>query len=95
LLLGLALVDLDKPEGGTPSQFHSLTAELVQLPNLLVVVCGHQNDPGEEIWARGLGAWLYLPGLDQETEVSTVCREAMIASQRLAVPTRLATQSQW
>ena len=86
MLLGLALVDLEKPGGGTPSQFRPLTEQLVVWPNLLVVVCGHQEDPTEEIWARRLGAWLYLPGFRHDTEVATVCREAMIVSQRLTMP---------
>lgn len=85
-LLGLALIDLEKPDGGTPSQFRALTEQLVVSPNLLLVVCGHQEDPTEEIWARGLGAWLYLPGFRHDTEVGTICREAMLVSQRLTMP---------
>ncbi len=91
-LLGLALVDLEKSDGGTPSEFRGLTTQLVSSPTTLVVVCGHQNDPREEIWARGVGAWLYLPGVEYGPGVATVCREAMIVSQRLTVSAGLTLQ---
>ena len=93
MLMGLALVDLEKPDGGTPSEFRALAEQLIRSPTTLVVVCGHQNDPTEEIWARGLGAWLYLPGVTHGPEVATVCREAMIVSQRLTMSSGIAPRS--
>ncbi len=27
------------------------------------LICGAENDVKQEIWARQLGAWLYLPGV--------------------------------
>ena len=92
MLLGLALVDMEKPDGGTPSEFRGLTEQLVNSQNLLVVVCGHEDDPREEIWARGLGAWLYLPGVGDGPEVATVCQEAMVVSRRLTMTTEPTTR---
>jgi hypothetical protein len=91
LLLGLALIDLERPGGGTPSEFCELTRQLAAAPELLVVVCGHQDDRREEIWARGLGTWLYLPGIGPRDQVATICREAMTVSRRLTARTPLET----
>jgi hypothetical protein len=85
-IFGLALVDLDRPDGGTPSGFPELIEQLVAIPNLLVTLCGHKNDTNEEIWARRTGVWLYLPGLGEGNRVSTICREAMVVAQRLSMP---------
>ena len=82
-LFGLALVDLERQNGGTPRGFRELTEQLAEMAGLLIVLCGHEDDPHEEIWARKLGAWLYLPGLGQETEVAAICREALRVSRRL------------
>ena len=48
------------------------------LPKVLLVVCGRENDPQEEIWARQLGVWLYLPGisLDHPEEIAMLCEQA-------------------
>jgi len=89
-LFGLALVDLGRQNGGTPSGFCELTEQLVAMSNMLVVVCGHENDPNEEIWARRVGAWIYLPGTGPDSEASMICREAMHVARRLTDPTRKA-----
>ena len=86
-IFGLALVDLDRPAGATPSGFRELVEQLVTTPDLLVAVCGHRDSPQEESWARQRGVWLYLPGLDRGCKVSTICREAMIVARRLSMPT--------
>lgn len=46
----------------------------------LLVICGHANDVAEEIWARQLGVWLYLPEVDIEElgELSYLCEQARL-----------------
>ncbi|HEY6565460.1 MAG TPA: hypothetical protein VIY86_13240 [Pirellulaceae bacterium] len=60
-------------------------AELaVGQPGHLLVVCGNSGDPREELWARQAGAWLYLPGVDEECDLTMVCQEARTVIGRLA-----------
>ena len=81
---GLALIDLEGPSRGTPRGFRRLAEQLAELTRVLIVVCGHADDPREEVWARGIGVWLYLPGLGRDWEVAGVCREAMQVTRRLS-----------
>ena len=72
-----ALVDLDH-RGATASGGRELVRTLVQdYPNVLVGVCGHEADPEEEIWARQLGIWIYLPGVTTSSEMSSLCEQAL------------------
>jgi DNA-binding NtrC family response regulator len=69
----LAIIDLPSDESG------ELTDLLDRLPafgDLLTIVCGHENDMEEEIWVRQTGAWLYLPGVDDATDMGLLCGEA-------------------
>jgi len=42
----------------------------------LLMICGQEGDPLEEIWARQLGVWLYLPGVDETCDLIMPYREA-------------------
>lgn len=76
-MLHFALVDLDH-RGATPSGARDLVQNLIQGdPHLLIGVCGHEADPEEEIWARQLGVWLYLPGATTSTEMSLLFEQAL------------------
>ena len=63
-LLRVPLTFVDLP--GTGQQGYSTCRSAAErakdLSDSLVVVCGIGGDPSEEIWARQLGAWAYLPG---------------------------------
>lgn len=75
----MALVDLDH-KGSTPEGFRDLCQLLSSASTrMLLVVCGHESEPGEEIWARQLGVWVYLPGvsLAQADEISMICEQAL------------------
>lgn len=85
-VLGLALLDLESPHGRTPSGFREVTEQLTSDSGTMVVVCGHDGDAKEEIWARQMGVWLYLPGLEQSSNISTVCREAILLARRMTSP---------
>ena len=85
VVLQFALVDLDH-RGSTPSGAKDLVHGLIQRdPHLLVGVCGHEADPSEEIWARQLGVWLYLPGATTSSEMSLLFEQALqiVAAQRV------------
>lgn len=84
-LLQFALVDLDH-RGSTPSGARDLVQKLIQGdPHLLIGVCGHEADPDEEIWARQLGVWLYLPGATTSSEMTLLFEQALqiVAAQRV------------
>ena len=84
-MLHFALVDLDH-RGATPSGARDLVQSLIQGdPHLLIGVCGHEADPKEEIWARQLGVWLYLPGATTSSEMAMLFEQALqiVAAQRV------------
>lgn len=58
----LVWIDLNY-HGRTPAGFRQLCQTVTGMPNMLVIVSGHEADADEEIWARQLGVWLYLPGI--------------------------------
>jgi hypothetical protein len=48
-------------------------------------VCGNPNDTLGEVWSRQLGVWMYLPGIDSESDVALVCSEARSIVEKLTV----------
>ncbi len=36
-----------------------------------------------EIWSRQLGVWMYLPGVDDESDIAMLCGEARNAVEKL------------
>ena len=42
----------------------------------LLTVLGDPSDFADEIWARQLGAWLYLPGIPGEDAMEQICVQA-------------------
>lgn len=69
----LAFVDLQSDDSG---RFYELLERFAQEKGLLTIACGSDGDMEEEIWVRQVGAWLYLPGVDGETQLSVLCDEA-------------------
>ncbi|MGD9645646.1 MAG: hypothetical protein AB7U73_08035 [Pirellulales bacterium] len=84
MLVGLALVDLDQVPGGDRQELRSAVEALAAQSGLLIVLCGQEGAPQEEIWARQLGVWLYLPGVTDGTELAVLCSEAIPLAERLA-----------
>jgi len=82
-LVQLAVVDIRRPDGAGPPGYRGLVEELAGQCELLLVVCGNQANAMEEIWARQLGAWLYLPGVTGGSDLAMLCGEAkQIVQQR-------------
>lgn len=62
----LAVIDL---QGNCPwrhQEARGLCEQLATHHQRLLWVCGDAADPLEEIWARRLGTWMYVPGLSDE-----------------------------
>ena len=69
----LAIVDLESDLTG---EFHDLLEQYSSPSGLLTMVCGTDADMDEEIWVRQMGAWLYLPGVTESTNITLLCGEA-------------------
>jgi DNA-binding NtrC family response regulator len=80
----LSIVDLDGLEPGAASGFRTLTEQQSTGSQTLLVVCGTAGNPLEEIWARQLGVWLYLAGVDPSCDVTSLCGEAKQVVEKLA-----------
>lgn len=81
----LALVDLLDIDQTAREHTYRLCERLVETQQPLLVICGHENQPQEEIWARQLGAWLYLPGLVETKEMAALAEEARRVVDKLYV----------
>jgi hypothetical protein len=88
MFLQLAIVDMVPLAGREPPGYRELTEKLARLGGLLLVICGNEGRPQEEIWARQLGAWLYLPGVVESDDVAMLCGEARQIAEQLAAPQR-------
>ena len=84
-LLQLAIVDLESADGQRPRGFDPLLQQLAQTSDVLLIACGNDGNIQEEIWARQLGVWLYLPAVIDLDGMTTMCDEArQIADRRVA-----------
>ncbi|MCA9264897.1 MAG: hypothetical protein KDA60_13650 [Planctomycetales bacterium] len=79
----LALVDLEGLSGERQAEMRDLSGQLAGSSGLLLTVCGNEGDGLEEIWARQLGAWMYLPGVTADCDLTMVCQEALPVAARL------------
>jgi hypothetical protein len=48
----------------------------------LLVVCGSEDSVDEEMWARQLGAWVYLPGVSGADALMSLFAEARRVGER-------------
>jgi len=71
---GLALIDLDGVD--SPEELKELAEEVSKMKDTLLVLCGNEGEALEEIWARQLGAWLYLPGVTAGSDLISLCEQA-------------------
>jgi DNA-binding NtrC family response regulator len=72
----LAIVDLASPLGERVNDTIEIAEELAARPGTLLVICGSEDNVDEELWARQLGAWLYLPGVCDGDSLTSLCVEA-------------------
>jgi len=79
----LAIFDLEGTDGRKLPELRELVAEMTTDKETLSIVCGHQGQTEEEIWARQLGVWLYLPGVTEQSDVGFLCGEAKDLTTRM------------
>ena len=72
----LALVDLQTAPKVEQDAFRTLVRQLSQRNETLLAVCGGPNDTAGEVWSRQLGVWMYLPGVNGESDIALLCSEA-------------------
>ncbi len=77
----LVVVDL---EGQDLPSFRAVLVQLTSLSGALLIVCGKEGDVEEEICVRQLGAWMYLPGVVETSNLALLCGEARQIAERLA-----------
>ena len=86
---GMVVFDLESDDGASPEVLKGLADRVSKQKNALIVMCGNEGNAMEEIWARQLGAWLYLPGVVNDTDLSSLFEEAgTITARRSAVARR-------
>ena len=83
--IGLAVIDLESVQSSNQEPYRQLVQQIVDnadgIP--LLVVCGPEEDPTGEIWSRQLGIWMYLPGVDDQSDVAMLCGEARNVVEKL------------
>lgn len=89
--VGLALVDLQPALPDEEQILRILVEQLAARNGPLLAVCGKPDDTTGEVWSRQLGVWMYLPGVDSQSDVALLCAEARSILEKLASqPTRVA-----
>jgi len=81
----LVIVDIASPLGDRVNDSVEIAEELAARPGTLLVICGSEDNVDEELWARQLGAWLYLPGVCDGDSLTSLCVEARRLRDGLAV----------
>jgi DNA-binding response OmpR family regulator len=86
--LQMAIVDLSGPACADLPSFRFLVEQLACTSRMLLLVCGNVDDPREEVWARHLGVWMYLPGAIDGSELVGLCVAARETVERLTASNR-------
>jgi len=81
----LVIVDIARPVGDRVNDTVELAEEFAGRPGTLLVVCGSDDSVDEELWARQLGAWVYLPGVSNGDALMSLFAEARRISDRRGV----------
>jgi len=72
----LVIADIARPLGERVTDTVEVAEEFAGRPGTLVVVCGSGDGVDEELWARQLGAWVYLPGVSGGDALMSLFAEA-------------------
>jgi DNA-binding response OmpR family regulator len=87
----LALVDLQSALPAQEQVLRLLVEQLAARNGPLLAVCGKPDDTTGEVWSRQLGVWMYLPGVDSQSDIALLCAEARNILQKLtSTPARVA-----
>jgi hypothetical protein len=82
----LALVDLQSALPAQERVLRLLVEQLAARNGPLMAVCGKPDDTTGEVWSRQLGVWMYLPGVDSQSDIALLCGEARNILQKLSSP---------
>jgi hypothetical protein len=72
----LALIDLQSASVECESRLRCFVQQLAARDGPLLAVCGKPDDTTGEVWSRQLGVWMYLPGVDSQSDIALLCGEA-------------------
>ena len=92
----LALVDLDidAREPAVEREYRDLLRELASQGDVLLAICGNDERGSDEMFARQLGAWMYLAGVTASDDLAMVCGEARQIADKLAAAEARASPTQ-
>jgi hypothetical protein len=82
--MDLALIDLQSASAAQERSLRNLVERLAARDGPLVAVCGKPDDTQGEVWSRQLGVWMYLPGVDGQSDIALLCGEARNILKKLA-----------
>ncbi len=74
--IDLALIDLQFASAESDARLRGLVQQLASRKGPLLAVCGRPDDTTGEVWSRQLGVWMYLPGVDSQSDIALLCGEA-------------------
>lgn len=74
--LPLVVIDLESETGSGTAELKDLAEKLARGRGVMLIICGNEGNAMEEIWARQLGAWLYLPGVTEDSDLASLFEEA-------------------
>lgn len=72
----LVIIDIAHPCGDRVTDSVSLAEEFARRPGTLLVVCSSGESVDDELWARQLGVWAYLPGASTGDSLVSLFQEA-------------------
>lgn len=78
----LVIVDVAHPIGARVNDTVEVAEEFAARAGSLLVVCGSEDSVDEELWARQLGAWVYLPGVSHGDALVSLFAEARRVGER-------------
>lgn len=81
----LAVIDLQSVGKPDEAFYRDLVEQLATgtAGGPLLIVCGDEEDAMGEIWSRQLGVWMYLPGVDDHSDIAMLCGEARNVVEKL------------
>jgi ActR/RegA family two-component response regulator len=78
----LALIDLQSAPADRVSSLKKMVEQLAAR-RMLLALCGKSDDVTGEVWSRQLGVWMYLPGVDSQSDIALLCAEAKHVLEKL------------
>lgn len=87
-VLQMAIIDFSGSASADRASFRFLVEQLACTSRMLLLVCGNVDDPREEVWARHLGVWMYLPGAIDGADLVGLCVAARETVERIAATNR-------